>query len=163
MTRPAGRRWPPRRVRPERPPTASDRWRASKDLANQTLQVQQQDYAGQGRHRRGQLHGITWAWVWATRLRRNSGPLNELVGIAIQRKILAQLDPSGSYDFLGRPITELQAELDRQKASIREALQVRDQLRPTLDETELNNYWEREKIYGEMYALQWLQSKHRQP
>jgi hypothetical protein len=36
-------------------------------------------------------------------------------------------------------------------------------VRPTLTESELNNYWEREKLYGETYALQWLQSKYRQP
>ena len=36
-----------------------------------------------------------------------------------------------------------------------------DQVRPTLDESELSNYWEREKLYGEVYAMQWLQSKHR--
>jgi hypothetical protein len=53
--------------------------------------------------------------------------------------------------------------LDQQKAGIRQAMQTQDELRPTLDEGELNNYWEREKLYGEMYAMQWLQSQHRQP
>ena len=94
---------------------------------------------------------------------RASGPIDQLVGICIEKKILAQLNPAGTYDFLGRPVSETLAELDRQKDSIREVLQLRDQVRPTLSEIELNNYWEREKIYGEAYALQWLQSQHRQP
>ena len=96
-------------------------------------------------------------------LRRSGQPIDQLVGIGIEKKLLAQLDPAGAYAFLGRPVSEVLAELDQQKAAIREALQVRDQLRPTLDESELSNYWEREKLYGEMYALRWLQSKHRQP
>jgi RNA polymerase sigma factor (sigma-70 family) len=154
--------WPALAAKAGAPGTASSSLpMVLKDLANEALQTQQ---ACAGRGDASAANSMASLGMGlGDQLRRNSGPLTELVGIAIQKKILAQLDPSGSYDFLGRPITELQAELDRQKASIREALQVRDELRPTLDETELNNYWEREKIYGEMYALQWLQSKHRQP
>ena len=132
-----------------------------KDLASQVLQTQQQDFA-QG----DTAAGNTMASLGMTlgdQLRHAGAPIDQLVGIAIEKKLLAQLDPSGTYDFLGRPVSEVQADLDQQKAAIRQALQVRDQLRPTLSEAELGNYWDREKMYGEMYAMQWLQSRQRQP
>jgi RNA polymerase sigma factor (sigma-70 family) len=134
---------------------------ALKELANKTVQLQQQyrsqDDGGSA------ISMAAIGIVLGDQLRRASGPIDQLVGIGIEKKILAQLDPTGTYDFLGRPVSETLAELDRQKDSIREVLQLRDQVRPTLSELELNNYWEREKIYGEAYALQWLQSQHCQP
>jgi hypothetical protein len=53
--------------------------------------------------------------------------------------------------------------LDRQKQAIRDALNTRDQLLPTLNEAELASYFERKKLYGEVNAVLWLQSKHSQP
>jgi hypothetical protein len=68
-----------------------------------------------------------------------------------------------NYDFLGRPVSEVLAELDQQKQAIRDALNARDQMLPILNETELASYFERKKLYGEVNAVQWLQSKHSQP
>jgi hypothetical protein len=96
-------------------------------------------------------------------LRKASGPIDQLVGIGVANRILAQLDPAQDYEFLSGPVSDAQAALAQQKQGIREAMEVRDEVRPTLDENELNNYWEREKLYGEMYAMQWLRSKYRQP
>jgi len=132
-----------------------------KDLAGQALQIQQQDFSQGDAGAANSMAALGMAL--GDQLRRSGQPIDQLVGIGIEKKLLAQLDPAGAYAFLGRPVSEVLADLDQQKAAIREALQVRDQLRPTLDESELSNYWEREKLYGEMYALRWLQSKHRQP
>jgi RNA polymerase sigma factor (sigma-70 family) len=132
-----------------------------KDLANETVQTQQR-YVTQG-DANSASSMASMGMVLGDQLRRAGGAIDELVGIAIEKKILGQLDPTGNYDFLGRPVSEALADLDRQREAVREALQIRDQVRPTLNESELNNYWEREKLYGEAYALRWLQSKHRQP
>ena len=132
-----------------------------KDLANETVQTQQY-YISQG-DANSASSMASMGLVLGDQLRRAGGVIDELVGVAIEKKILGQLDPAGNYDFLGRPVSEALADLDRQKETIREAIQIRDQVRPTLNESELNNYWEREKLYGEAYALRWLQSKHRQP
>jgi hypothetical protein len=132
-----------------------------KDLANQTLQTQQQ-YLSQG-NTGSATSMASLGMALGDQLRNAAAPIDELVGIATEKKILAQLDPAGTYDFLGRPVSDVLAELDQQKQAIRDALQTRDQVRPTLNEGELNDYWEREKLYGEMYALRWLQSKYPQP
>ncbi len=132
-----------------------------KSLANETVQTQQQ-YVSQSDV--SSANSMTaMGMVLGDQLRRASGPIDQLVGISIEKKLLAQLDPAANYDFLGQPVSEVQAELDRQKEVIREAIATRDQIRATLNESELADYWEREKLYGEMYAMQWLQSKYGKP
>jgi len=132
-----------------------------KDLGNETVQTEQH-YFSQG-DADSAISMASMAMALGDQLRRASGAIDQLVGIATEKKILAQLDPAGTYDFLGRPVSEALAELDRQKQAIAEALRTREQVCPTLNESELNNYWEREKLYGEVYALRWLQSKYHQP
>jgi hypothetical protein len=53
----------------------------------------------------------------------------------------------------------LQADIERQKQAIRESGQIVDQILPTLKETDLANYLDREKLYGESEAQAWLQTK----
>jgi hypothetical protein len=60
-------------------------------------------------------------------------------------------------------VADALADLAQQKNTIQGVLQTRDQVRTTLSEAELASYWEREKMYGEMYAMQWLQSLNPQP
>ncbi|MGA2748639.1 MAG: sigma-70 family RNA polymerase sigma factor [Verrucomicrobiota bacterium] len=129
-----------------------------KDLGNQTVQTQQQ-YVSQG-DTASATSMASMGITLGNQLRQASGPIDELVGIAIEKKILAQLDPAQTYDFLDGPLSQVEGELDQQKQAIRQALETRDEVRPTLNESDLNDYWEREKMYGEMYALQWLQSKY---
>jgi RNA polymerase sigma factor (sigma-70 family) len=85
--------------------------------------------------------------------------IDQLVGIAIEKKFIGQLDPAGNYALLGRPVSELQADIERQKQAIRESGQIVDQILPTLNETDLANYLDREKLYGESEAQAWLQTK----
>ena len=131
-----------------------------KSLANETVELQQRylNHADPSSASTMAAMGLQLAG----QLRRANGPLDQLVGVAVEKKILGQLDPAGSYEFLGRPVSQALVELDQQRQMIREAIQLRDRVRPTLSESELNNYWDREKLYGEMYAMQWLQSQHAQ-
>ncbi|HTS19773.1 MAG TPA: sigma-70 family RNA polymerase sigma factor [Verrucomicrobiae bacterium] len=152
------------------PPLAAKAWAASsesisylnslKNLGNQMLQLQQQDFARGDAASANSLASIGLAL--GNEL-RTGGPIEQLVGIAIDQKILAQLDPSVNYDFLGRPPGTMRTELDQQKQAIRVALAAKDQILPTLNEADLTSYFERKKLYGEMNAVQWLQSKHPQP
>jgi RNA polymerase sigma factor (sigma-70 family) len=132
-----------------------------KTLANDMVQLQQ-NYDAQG-DAAAAAATASIGMELGGQLRAASLPVDEMVGISIEKKILAKLDPAQSYDFLGRPVGDVIAELDQQKQAILQALQTRDNLRPTLNAAELNNYWQREKLYGEMYAMQWLQSKYPQP
>jgi hypothetical protein len=152
------------------PPLAAKAWAPSsksisylnflKNLGNQMLQIQQQDRSKGDAALANSLASM--GMVLGNEL-RTGGPIERLVGIAIENKILGQLDPAVTYDFLGRPASSMLAELDQQKQAIRVALTSKEQVLPTLTETDLTSYFERKKLYGEMNAIQWLQSKHPQP
>ncbi|MGD0017305.1 MAG: sigma-70 family RNA polymerase sigma factor [Verrucomicrobiia bacterium] len=131
-----------------------------KSLANQMMQTQQQDLTQGDAASANSMASM--GMVLGNTLRAGD-PIAQLVGIAIEKKILGQLDPAVNYDFLGRPVSEVLAELDRQKQTIADALKTRDQVLPTLNETELASYFERKKLYGEVNAVLWLQSKHGPP
>jgi hypothetical protein len=64
---------------------------------------------------------------------------------------------------LGRPVSDALADLAQQKQAIRDALNARDQALPTLSESDMANYFERKKLYGEVNAVQWLRSQHSEP
>jgi RNA polymerase sigma factor (sigma-70 family) len=131
-----------------------------KNLAGQMMQAQQLDLA---RGDAASANSLAAMGMVLGNTLRARGPIEQLMGIGIEKKILAQLDPAVNYDFLDRPVSEALAELDRQKQAIADALKNRDQVRPTLNAADLVNYFEHEKLYGEMNALQWLQSTNRQP
>jgi hypothetical protein len=82
--------------------------------------------------------------------------INQLVGMASETMVLQALDQNLPYDFLGgeTPAQRL-AELKQQKASIRDFTKNQN-LVLTLNETDMANYWERVKVYGEAEAMRWL-------
>jgi hypothetical protein len=131
-----------------------------KQLGLDVVQCQQQDLAQGNTDGANSMAAVSM--TLAGELRQSSSPISELFGIDIEKKLLSQLDPSANYDFLGESVASLQAELDQQKNSIKTVMQNRDLVRPTLGETDLTGYWEREKMYGEIYAMQWLQSMYPQ-
>jgi RNA polymerase sigma factor (sigma-70 family) len=152
------------------PPLAAKAWAASsesafclpslKQLADQMRQRQQEDLV-QGDIRAA--HALASMGMALGNALRTGSPITQLVGIAIEKQLLEQLDPSVTYDFLGRPAGEMLAELDRQKQDIHNALTARDRLLPTLNENGLAGYFERKKRYGEVDAVLWLQAQQRQP
>ena len=134
-----------------------------KDLATEMLQVQQQ-YQNQGDA--ASANSLAYMGLaLGNRLAagaNNQAMIDQLVGIAIDKKVLGQLDATRNYDFLGRPVSEVAAEIERQKQSIRQAAEFKQQLVPSLTETDLVNYLDREKVYGEPEATAWLQTKYGQ-
>jgi hypothetical protein len=83
--------------------------------------------------------------------------ISQLVGMGAEAIVLQSLDQNTSYDFLGgqTPAQRL-AELKQQRASIRELTQNLNSVLPTMSEDQMANYWERQKIYGELEAMRWL-------
>jgi RNA polymerase sigma factor (sigma-70 family) len=135
-----------------------------KSLANEVMQAQQ-PYREQGDTT--SANSLTYmGLVLGSHLSaaaNNQFVIDQLMAIAIEKKFLGQLDPATNYDFLGRPVGEVAAEMDGRTQAIKQACQSRDQILPTLDETELANYLDRVKVYGEPEAQAWLRSKHGQP
>jgi len=132
-----------------------------KALAQDVVALQKQ-YLGAGDS--GSAEHLTQAGLMlASGLRSGDADkfvIKQLVGNAIEAIMLRQLDPNGSYDFLGgKSPQDRLAELKEQKVSLdglRKAIQ--DTL-PNMTEAELLNYTERQRLYGEWEAMRWLQQR----
>ncbi|MGH7975569.1 MAG: hypothetical protein ACREC8_02775, partial [Limisphaerales bacterium] len=89
--------------------------------------------------------------------------INQLVGMAIENEALSQLDPNTSYDFLdGQTPDQIIAQNKEQKTAFRELDQNFQAVQPYLTDSEMLGYQEREKIYGEIPAMQWVIQQHPQ-
>lgn len=84
--------------------------------------------------------------------------IQQLVGNAIEATILRTLNPDGVYLFMGgiSPGARL-AELRDQKDELSRLRRSADEALPKLSEPELLTYTERQRIFGEVEALRWLQ------
>jgi RNA polymerase sigma factor (sigma-70 family) len=136
---------------------------AMKELAGEMFQVQEQSRQGGETEAADSLAymGVALGQRLSTAA-NNQFLIDELVGLAIERKSVAQLDPDTAYAFLGGSLGEFQSGLVAQKEAIKQSTQLSQQVLPTLDETELASYLDRMKVYGEPAALAWLQAKHGQ-
>jgi hypothetical protein len=86
--------------------------------------------------------------------------IKQLVGNAVEAIMLSQLDPKGSYPFLdGKSPTDRLAELKEQKALLRGLRQATEGALPNMSEAELLSYTERQRLYGELEAMRWLQQR----
>lgn len=85
--------------------------------------------------------------------------INQLVGVAIERLVLAPLDPQQTYDFLqdtpGHRLEQLQA----RRAASKEMNQFAEQWSQTASEPELLSFFDRTKIYGDAEAMAWLRKR----
>jgi hypothetical protein len=85
--------------------------------------------------------------------------LQELVGCAIQRKILEAMDPASRFGNAGLTAqNQLDAIVQRQQAI--QGIVPREALMPTLSEAETAGFYERMKLLGEDAATQWLMKAH---
>jgi hypothetical protein len=86
--------------------------------------------------------------------------IKQLVGNAIEAIMLSPLDPNGSYDFMGgKSPNERLAELKEQRVSLRGLTQAIQDAIPNMTEAELLSYSERQRLYGEVEAMRWLQQR----
>lgn len=85
--------------------------------------------------------------------------MQELAGIAIERKILGAMDPNSVLAGTGETVqSRLDAFKERQK--VVRALAGASDILQTLPESDLANYFDRIKIFGETAAAEWLLKTH---
>ncbi len=89
--------------------------------------------------------------------------INQLVGLAIEKRFLQLIDPAQSLDPFGRPVVDVRTAVDQHQALLKEYAQSVAGLMSNLSDTELATYLERVKLHGEEAALAWLKAKHGQP
>ena len=87
--------------------------------------------------------------------------ISQLVGNAIEAIVLHSLDQNAPYDFLnGQTPAQQLAAMRGQKQWLKESTASWEQLYPVMSDTEMFNYVERVKIYGEVPAMRWLLEQH---
>ena len=85
--------------------------------------------------------------------------IQELVGIAIERKVLGTMDPNNVLAGTGETVqSRLDAFKERQKAI--KVLAGASDILPTLSEPDLASYFDRLKLFGETAAADWLLKTH---
>ncbi len=95
---------------------------------------------------------------------RSSDPdrfvIKQLVGNAIEAIMLSPLDPDRSYDLIGgKSPKDRLAELKELRASLRALTREIHDALPNMTEAELLSYTERQRLYGELEAMRWLQQR----
>lgn len=90
----------------------------------------------------------------------NKFVIGELVGNAIESRMLAALEPNTPYDSLGgKTPTQRKEEMQQAKAAQRELMNVLPEAYGVLNEAEWASYSDRLKTFGEREALKWLKQR----
>ena len=87
--------------------------------------------------------------------------VNQLVANATEALVLRELDPNTSYDFLdGKTPTQRLQEFKQQKAALTQLHRDFQAAYASMTESEMVNFTERMKIYGEVDAMRWVVQQH---
>ncbi len=98
---------------------------------------------------------MTFGARWANGDAR-SPLITTLVGMAMQNRVLQNLDPNTYYDFLGKTAAEAIADLNQQRDQVKIISREVAQYYPTLNDRDKMMFLERRKMYGERNAWSWL-------
>jgi hypothetical protein len=85
--------------------------------------------------------------------------LGQMVGVAVQQRLLGQLDRNQSYPFLNGTVDESLSALSEREKSIRQDSQFIGDWIAHAPEQEAVSYFDRLKLYGEAAAIQWLKNR----
>lgn len=86
--------------------------------------------------------------------------INQLVGIAIERKILGALDPNSTYDSSGRTVQNRIDELIQNRKNLNANVGQMGNLLPAMTPADRSAFFVRIRIYGEASAMRWAVGKY---
>ncbi|MDB6026107.1 MAG: hypothetical protein JWM68_2330 [Verrucomicrobiales bacterium] len=86
--------------------------------------------------------------------------INELVGIAMQRVVLQNLDPNTYYEFLGKTAGEGLADLKKQQEGVKTISTGMGKLFPQMSDGDKMIFMDRMKLYGDRNAWSWVQQTY---
>jgi hypothetical protein len=84
--------------------------------------------------------------------------ISQLVGAAIERTALSAMDPASPY--ANGTVNDRLAEMTQQRASMKQLTQQFDSLQPMMSADDWSHYADRQRLFGEKAALQWLAEKY---
>jgi len=83
--------------------------------------------------------------------------ISQLVGMAIERTALSAMDPAGPY--ANGTVNDRLAEMTQQRAGMKQLTQQFDAVQPMMSEGDWSSYADRQRLFGEKKALEWLVAK----
>ena len=86
--------------------------------------------------------------------------MNQFYGIAIEKKVLATLDPNSAYDNSGRTVQQRIDELAQNKKNLSANGGLMENLLPTMTAADQSAFFDRIRIYGETSAKEWAIGKY---
>ncbi len=89
--------------------------------------------------------------------------LGQIVGVAVEQRLLGALDPNQAYSFVNSSVGERLSELSAREQSIKQDSQFIGGWIARASEAEALSYFDRLKLYGESAAIQWLRNRSPQP
>jgi tetratricopeptide (TPR) repeat protein len=92
-----------------------------------------------------------------------NGPIiSQLVGMAIERMALSAMDPNSPYGNSGQTVQDRLNQIAQQRAALNELADQAGPLMQTMSEQDLLNFENRDMLFGEVAALQWVVNKYGQ-
>lgn len=88
--------------------------------------------------------------------------ISELVGMAIEKMALANMDPNSPYGANGQTVQDRINQLTQQRATLRELNIAADSIMPNLSDDDWMVYKDRWVMFGEENALRWVVNKYGQ-
>ncbi len=88
--------------------------------------------------------------------------LSDLVGVSMEAKVLAGIDPNSVLDASGLTVQQRMDQLNQMRADIKDLASTNLNMLQNLPPREVVSYFDRAKLYGEPAAIQWLRQKYGQ-
>jgi hypothetical protein len=88
--------------------------------------------------------------------------INTLVGIAIEKNLLAAMDPNSAYGNSGSTVQNRIDALNQQRTDIKTLVKQSDAILPTMSDQDLIGFFDRTRMFGEAAAMRWAVGKYGQ-
>jgi RNA polymerase sigma factor (sigma-70 family) len=99
------------------------------------------------------------------RLDGSDGPfvIGQMVGMNIEYSALAAMDPSGLYGNSSETVQDQMNQVSQQRAALNDLNNQMSTITPNMTSQDWINYRDRELIFGQVAASQWIVNKYKQP
>ena len=124
--------------------------------------IEQAAQYGAAGERESQEALLAASWEIGRQMRENGRKgvlITDLVGLAIENRILEAWPEGVDAPFLDNTPAEQLAENQRYRAEVREFTGLMDEWLPGASENEIIAYFERLRVFGELEALEWLRNQ----
>jgi hypothetical protein len=86
--------------------------------------------------------------------------INTLVGIAIERNLLAAMDPNSPFFDTGLTVQQQLDALNQRRVSLKPIAAQHDALLPQMSDADLVSFYDRLRLFGEPAAMNWAVNKY---